>query len=334
MRYITDTDFLPEYRDLHFDSYQLLYGIAINQQEEQIYDIIITLCRKYREPILRKSKVDYWKTLVDKVISRLDYIDDKADVMVYLPYKQKLCTPERLIQRYSYARLVLENVRGLEMNQLIRRGNKSADDIKWFYPIKKLEDLMYDAVPSLAELHHKSETHIRQIITNELHRRGIQTLDANPSLEEENLYVKVFLNGRYLKELQPISESKEDCNPVYDNQTKLETIGFLYYALQFYFGKVQNLNKGNFDKLLEHAAIRIGNGIKTPDVKYDAGKCSKNTIYNYVHKKLFNNKNGTPTNFDTLEGIKEALENHQIAVPDELTQALGEHGKRKDKSKS
>ena len=209
MKYITDTDFLPEYRDLHFDSYQLLYGIAINQQEGMIYDTIITLCRKYREPILRKSKVDYWKTLVDKVISRLDYIDDKADVMVYLPYKQKLCTPERLIQRYSYARLVLENVRGLEMNQLIRRGNKSADDIRWFYPIKKLEDMMYEAVPILAELHHKTEKEVKKIVVNELIRRGIEATDANPSEENENLYKQI------IKQLN---------KPFYENTTFVGTI--------------------------------------------------------------------------------------------------------------
>ena len=331
MKYITDTDFLPEYRDLHFDSYQLLYGIAINQQEEQIYDTIITLCRKYREPILRKSKVDYWKTLVDKVISRLDYIDDKADVMVYLPYKQKLCTPERLIQRYSYARLVLENVRGLEMNQLIRRGNKSADDIRWFYPITKLEDMMYEAVPMLAELHHKTEKEVKKIVVNELIRRGLEATDANPSEENENLYIKVFLNGKYLKELVPASESKEDNEPTYDKHTKLETVGFLYYALQYYFGKVQELNKGEFKQLLKRAVVRIANGLTTPHIKFDSEGSANNTAYKYVNKKLFNCKS---TNFDTLEHIKEALENHGIDVPTELTQALGEHGKRRDKSKS
>ena len=331
MRYITDTDFLPEYRDLHFDSYQLLYGIAINQQEEQIYDTIITLCRKYREPILRKSKVDYWKTLVDRVISRLDYIDDKADVMVYLPYTQMLCTPERLIQRYTYAKLVLDNVRGLEMNQLTRRGNKSADDIRWFYPIKKLDELMYDAVPTLANLHNRKEDYIKQIIDIELYRRGIKHFDENPSTEDENMYIKVLMNGKYLKAIQPAVESKEDDAPSFDNHTKLESVGFLYYALQFYFGKVQSLNKGSFDKLLERAAIRITNGLNTPHIKYDSEGCSKNTAYNYVHKKLFNCKS---TNFDTLQNIAEALNNHGIDIPEELTHALGKHGKQKDKSKS
>ena len=319
MKYITDTDFLPEYRDLHFDSYQLLYGIAINQQEEMIYDTIITLCRKYREPILRKSKVDYWKTLVDKVISRLDYIDDKADVMVYLPYKQKLCTPERLIQRYSYARLVLENVRGLEMNQLIRRGNKSADDIRWFYPIKKLEDMMYEAVPILAELHHKTEKEVKKIVVNELIRRGIEATDANPSEENENLYIKVFLNGKYLKELVPASESKEDNEPTYDKHTKLETVGFLYYALQYYFGKVQELKKVEMGKLLKQAVIRIANGLETPLVKLDTTNISNNTVYNYVHRKQFNCDS---TNFDTLDNIAHALLNHGIKVPKELSDKM------------
>ena len=319
MKYITDTDFLPEYRDLHFDSYQLLYGIAINQHEGMIYDTIITLCRTYREPILRKSKVDYWKTLVDSVISRLEYIEDKADVMIYLPYKQVLCTPERLIQRYTYARLVLDNVRGLEMNQLVRRGNKSADDIKWFYPIKKLEDMMYDAVPTLAVMHHKSEAAIRGIIKNELIRRGIEPSQANPSIEEENLYVKVFLNGRYLAELQPVSESKEDNDPVYSKQTKLESVGFLYYALQHYFGKVQELNKGETERLLKHAVVRIANGLETPLIKLDTTGISNNTAYKYVNKKQFANES---TNFDTLEHIAIALKNHGITVPQEVSDKM------------
>ena len=331
MKYITDTDFLPEYRDLHFDSYQLLYGIAINQQEEMIYDTIITLCRKYREPILRKSKVDYWKTLVDKVISRLDYIDDKAEVMVYLPYKQMLCTPERLIQRYTYARLVLDNVRGLEMNQLVRRGNKSADDIRRFYPIKKLEDLMYDVVPSLAELHHKSETYIRQIITNELHRRGIGTLDANPSAEEENMYIKVLLNGKYLKDIQPSMESKDDKEPALNSHTKLESVGFVYYALQYYFNQVQLSKKKDLDELLRKAVVRIINGLETPDVKIDTQNISKNTAYKYVYNKSFNSDNKRKiTNIDTLQHIVDALENHGIKpIPEELMQALGKYRKEK-----
>ena len=319
MRYITDTDFLPEYRDLHFDSYQLLYGIAINQQEGQIYDTIITLCRKHREPILRKSKVDYWKTLVDRVIARLDYIEDKADVMVYLPYKQILCTPERLIQRYTYARLVLENVRGLEMNQLIRRGNKSADDIRWFYPIKKLEDMMHEAVPMLAKLHHKEEEEVGKIIENELIRRGFETTDTNPSEGNENLYIKVFLNGKYLKALVPVSESKEDNEPTYDKHTKLETVGFLYYALQYYFSKAQELKKGEMEKLLKHAVIRIANGLETPLVKLDTTNISNNTVYKYVHKKQFNSDN---TNFDTLDNIAHALLNHGIKVPKELSDKM------------
>lgn len=319
MKYITDTDFLPEYRDLHFDSYQLLYGIAINQQEGQIYDTIITLCRKHREPILRKSKVDYWKTLVDRVIARLDYIEDKADVMVYLPYKQILCTPERLIQRYTYARLVLENVRGLEMNQLIRRGNKSTDDIRWFYPIKKLEDMMHEAVPMLAKLHHKEEEEVGKIIENELIRRGFEATDTNPSEENENLYIKVFLNGKYLKELVPASESKEDNEPTYDKHTKLETVGFLYYALQYYFGKVQELKKGEMEKMLKHAVIRIANGLETPLVKLDTTNISNNTTYKYVHRKQFNCDS---TNFDTLDNIAHALLNHGIKVPKELSDKM------------
>lgn len=329
MRYITDTDFLPEYRDLHFDSYQLLYGIAINQQEEMIYDTIITLCRKYRESILRKSKVDYWKTLVDRVISRLDYIDDKAEVMVYLPYTQMLCTPERLIQRYIYAKLVLDNVRGLEMNQLTRRGNKSADDIRWFYPIKKLEDLMYDAVPALAELHHKPEPYIRQIVASELHRRGVESLDANPSAEEENMYIKVLLNGKYLKDIQPSMESKDDKESSLDRHTKLEDVGFVYYALRHYFNKVQQTKKKDLEELLRHAVVRIINGLETPDVKLDTQYISKNTAYKYVYNKSFNSDNKRKiTNIDTLQHIVDALENHGIKpIPEELLQALGKFRK-------
>ena len=328
MRYITDIDFLPEYRDLNFDSYQLLYGIAINQQEEMIYDTIITLCRKHREPILRMSKVDFWKTLVDKVLDRLNYIEDKADVMVYLPYKQILCTPDRLIQRYTYARLVLENVRGLEMNLLKRRGNKSADDIKGFYPIMKMEDLMYNAVPALAKLHHKSESEVKKIITYELIRRGVEIAGVNPSEEDENSYIKVFLNGRYLKELLPTSESKEENDSIYNKQTKLESVGFLYYALQFYFRKVQKLNRGEFDKLLRHAVIRISNGLETPLVKLDTTNISNNTTYKYVKNKIFN---GKFTNFDTLDHINKALKNHGIDVPQELSHSLSEYTKKSKK---
>ena len=325
MKYITDTDFLPEYRDLHFDSYQLLYGIAINQHEGMIYDTIITLCRTYRESILRKSKVDYWKTLVDRVISRLEYIEDKADVMIYLPYRQILCTPERLIQRYTYAKLVLDNVRGLEMNQLTRRGNKSVGDIRGFYPIKKLEDLMYDAVPFLAKSHNKSEVYIKQIVANELYRRGVESLDANPSTEEENMYIKVLLNGMYLKDIQPSMESKEDKEPSYDGHTKLESVGFVYYALQYYLNEAHLSKKKDMEELLRRAVVRIINGLETPHIKLDTKNISKNTAYKYVYNKSFNSKN---TNFDTLQHIVDALKNHGIKpIPEELTQALGKYGK-------
>ena len=316
MKYITDTDYLPEYRDIHFDSYQLLYGITVNHNEGMIYDTIITLCRRHREDVLRKSKIDYWQSLVKQVIINLNnYIEDRTDVMVYIPYKHLLCSCERLVQRYIYAQMVLENVRGLEMNKLERRGKKSIEDIQWFYPIKKLDELMYDSVPYLAELHKKPEDTIRQIIQNELIRRGIIPKSQNPSFEEENQYINVLLNGKYLKNLQPKIEEKDDIEIRYDKQTKLESVGFLYYALQFYFNQVHSVKKERIEKILEKAVIRIANGLETPTVKYDGSNCCNNTIYKYVNKKTFNCNS---TKYDTLKNIREALSNHGIKVPKEL----------------
>ena len=81
------------------------------------------------------------------------------------------------------------------------------------------------------------------------------------------------------------------------------------------------------EKLLKHAVVRIANGLETPLVKLDTTNISNNTAYKYVNKKLFNCKS---TNFDTLQHIVDALENHGIkTIPEELMQALGKYRKEK-----
>ena len=80
-------------------------------------------------------------------------------------------------------------------------------------------------------------------------------------------------------------------------------------------------------KLLKHAVIRIANGLTTPHIKFDSEGSANNTAYKYVNKKLFNCKS---TNFDTLQHIVDALENHGIKpIPEELMQALGKYRKEK-----
>ena len=317
MKYITDTDFLPGYTEIHYDSYQLLYGVIVNHQEGKIYDTIISLCRKYREPILRMSKIDYWQHIVDKVIEQLQaYVETDDNIMVYIPYLNLMCSPDMLLQRYSYARMVLENVRGVQMGNLIRRNNWTFNDIRHFFPIKKLEDLMCDAIPNLAKTHNKEESKMREIIEGELIRRGIRKKDENSSFCEDNSYVKTLFKGEYLKNIQTKLESEDDVEQYTDKGNKVETVGFLYYALDHYFNKLRKQKKETHKQLLNDATYTIANGLFSPSEKLNRKLMSKDTEYQYIQKKTFNNQN---TKLDTLKEIKTILENCGIVVPKEIS---------------
>jgi hypothetical protein len=322
MKYITDIDFLPEYKELHYDSYQLLYGIIVNHHEGMIYDTIISLCRKYREDILRMSKIDYWKHIVEEVITKLKmYNEEQANIMVYIPYSQLMCSPEMLLQRYIYAKMVLENVRGLAMNQLIRRGGTNYLQIGWFFPIMKLDKLMYDAVPHLANLHNKTEEEISKIIKDELIRRGIEEKSDNSSFDKEKTYAKVLFKGEYLANIPSSCDNEEDKEVISDRGYKLDCTGFIYYTLSHYFKQVRVQKKDNLDRLLKDAAYTITNGILKPDEKLNRSLKSGDTVYQYINKKIFNNEH---TKIDTLIRLKTTLENCGITIPKELSEHFKE----------
>ena len=319
MDYITDTDFLPHYKDIHYDTYQLLYGVIVNRQEGKIYDSIITLCRSHREPILRKSKIDFWKQLVDEVIKRLKcYSDSMREVVVYIPYAHLMCSPERLLQRYTYARMILDNVRDLDMNMLIRRNRGSLDDIAHFYPIKPLDELMYSAIPKLSLIHQRGEEEIRKVIENELYKRGIIKESQVSSIYKDDAYKKLFFDDRTLSAIQFNGESKEpESSSTKEDASIIESIGFLYYALHNMCDKVKKSNKDSTEKVVKAATWTIYHGLFHPDEKLDKSHSSGYTYYQYVSKKKFNNQT---TKQYVLNNIKQALTNCGIVVPEELSQ--------------
>lgn len=306
MNYITDTDFLPDVRDISFDVYQLLYGVVVNCNESKIYDSVISLCRKYREPLIRRAKITSWQLAAQSVIDRLETFD-RGEVQVFIPYLNLHCTTTRLRNLYWFEKNVLHEVYGISMEDLIRRNKATADEVSSYYPIPTLQELMRGFVNRCISKGEWGGADIEPIIENELAQRGLVEHDS--SNFEGISYKEYFFKGNNLPKItyekdEPLSQKNKD-------EEYVKKIGFLYYALKHYFKIIKpQASKDFVNKKLSDAAVRIGNGLYKPEEFFDASYKSSDTFYQYVYKKQFNKG-------DTYEYISKLLKDFNLGEIDE-----------------
>ena len=317
--YITDTDFLPDILDIQYDEYQLLYGVVVNKREGEIYDSIISLCRRHREEPLRKAKVEYWIRSVSEVLCRLEKLQNAyPDKEVFIPYAQLRCSVSRLINLYNFAKDVLCSAVGLPLKALTRRDKKEAHEIKNFYPIKYIDTLMYNSIPNLKEAY--GETYkgisIEEIIDRELHRRGISPNKNNSSNYSQNLYSELFLNADTTSKLEIHNYSREDEKVSKGRSLHLmRSIGLIYYILQDLINDERTVgNKKKVETTLRTATTLMGLCLYDPEreTTFSRRYISNESIYKYAYEKRFLQTEENKTH------IRRVLTTYGYSIPDEL----------------
>ena len=311
MRYITDRDFLPDVKDVSFDVYQLLYGVVYNGREDRIYDSIISLCRKHREPLLRKAKVNAWKTAVQETLSRLRAEEGKEYTEVYIPYLSLHCTIERLVNLYTFALNVLNEVYGVNMEDLKRRNDARASDVKGFYPIPNLADIMVGYAQKCRKDDSLGDA-AAVAIEEEIARRGIDSRFS--SFTEEDKYKKIFFNADSLPKITYEQQEEESPKKGKSEEYGIKS-GFLYYALKHYLSAVKpQVSKKQLDNLTEQGAFRIAQGLFKPEEPFDTTNQASETFYQYIHYKRFNDisTDSKKRDYDT---IVERIRKFKLAEP-------------------
>ena len=315
--YITDTDFLPDVLDIQYDEYQLLYGVIVNNKEGEIYDSIISLCRRHREDTLRIAKVDYWIRSVSNVISCLENMN-REHSEVYVPYIHLRCSLTRLINLYVFAKDVLTNVRNLPMKELVRRDRKEAHEITDFYPIKYIDTLMHNAIPDLVSIY--GETYkgveLKEIIEGELQRRGISNSDIVSSISPKNLYHDLFLNKDNSPKVEKKNYSREEDKVGRKEDVHLtRSIGLIYYVLQNLIKSVKAINdKDKLQKLLNTTSATLSLCLFEPEreTRFEKSNWGGESKYQCVLKKKF------LLNETNKKYIRDVLTTYKCEIPEEL----------------
>ena len=316
--YITDTDFLPDVLDIQYDEYQLLYGVVVNNREEQIYDSIICLCRRHRETPLRKAKIDYWVRRVSEVVERL-MTHDKVFNEVYIPYIGLRCSITRLINIFSFAKDVLLNVRNLPMEELIRRDKRKVEDITDFYPIRYIDTLMRSAIPTLVATYGEEYKGVRidTIIECELVKRGfgIYSHDIS-SIMSKNLYSELFFYEQSSAKIEKKNYSREDEKAGRKEDVHLtRSIGLIYYVLQSLIKSAKNAtSKDKLQTLLNTTSATLSLCLFEPEreAKFEKSNWGGESKYQCVSKKKF------LLNEENKKYIREVLTTYKCEIPDEL----------------
>lgn len=318
MKYITDTDFLPPFRDIEEDAYQLIYGTVFHKSEQAVYNAVLRYCKQYTDYCYRKSKIDHWQHLVDECIEKLSiYQNDKADdVMVHIPYRLLICPPSTIIRRFSFLQKVLQNIRNIEiLDQLeVQKGPNSMISL---FP---LPHMMKKSIKIMACVYKIEEAKMAEMIEAELYRRGFAHQKQSSSDFNKNLYLDFFFENDDLGNLPTSTGGELDIDG--DNEdsviqgTKVCTIGFLYYALTHFITNARGAGKTEIPDIVSKATWSIAHGLYKPEEQFNSNKMSGSTEYIYVQRKEFEKKT------HNLKYIKDVLKHCNIEIPHELSKLL------------
>lgn len=318
MKYITDTDFLPPFGDVEDDAYRLIYGTVFYKSEQAVYNAVLKYCKQYTDSCYRKSKIDYWQHLIDECVEKLSiYQNGKTgDVMVHIPYRLLVCTPDTIIRRFRFLQKVLQNVRDVEMLDNLEE-QKGPCNIANLSP---LPVLMKKGSKVMAQFYQIEEEKITEMIDAELYRRGITHRKPCSSNFNKNLYYDFFFKNEDLGDIPTSTGNELDIDGDNDDSviqgTKVRTIGFLYYALTHFITNARNAGKKEINELASKATWSIAHGLYKPETQLDSEAMSGSTEYIYVQRKEFENKT------HNLKYIKDVLSHCNIEVPHELSKLL------------
>lgn len=314
---LTDTDFLPQVKNIQIDLYRLLYGVLVNRSEGRIYDIIITLCKGHTEAPLRFAKIEYWISNVKQVIDVLSQYENDSNYEVYVPYLGLRCDVQKLVQLYSFALCVLEQVKGLKYSDLTRKNNSTLDSIRYFFPTAGIDTLMRESIPMLCKQYPDIlPSMISKAIDRELYRRGFSSDAESSSFQGEDLYNNLFLNAAKVPLLPHTIEVENNEEYEYDNKTSLlKQVGIIYFMIEDYTNNLRKWNKDCWEREMNTLVRKIVSGLVEPNKPFNSGDMASTTAYQYVHGMKFCNKR---TNIAVIEHLCRVLKNYKIPFPAKL----------------
>ena len=318
MKYITDTDFLPPFGDIEDDAYQLIYGTVFYKSEQAVYNAVLKFCKLYTDSCYRKSKIDYWQHLIDECVEKLSiYQNGKTgDVMVHIPYRLLVCTPDAIIRRFRFLQKVLQNVRDVEMldNLEEQKGPNS------MISLSPLPHMMKKSIKIMACVYKIEEAKMAEMIETELDRRGFSHRKQSSSDFNKNLYLDFFFENDDLGNLPTSTGGELDIDGGNEDSviqgTKVRTMGFLYYALTHFITNARGAGKTEIPDMVSKATWSIAHGLYKPEEQLNSNKMSDSTEYIYVQRKEFEKKT------HNLKYIKDVLKHCNIEIPHELSKLL------------
>lgn len=288
MKYIKDTDFLPDVKSVSRDVYRLTYGVVKIRVEYKIYDMLVYMCRAYPDTPLRKAKINAWISAVNNVIDKIKVFLDEDEYRAYIPYMGLFCTADNLINLYSFTIQVLNELYTLEKIPEYRKGT-TKEVIQHFFPIENLDILMKDFAEKCEESG-EYDNEIRIIVDKELERRGII---ASSTAAASKTYDELFYGADKLPQFELLQNTEEEEQHPDNDTNWFVGTGFIYFALKHYLTIAYERKQTKdhiFGTLLNSATYRIASGIFKPNDDIKRQRTTDNTFYQYVDKTFKKNK--------------------------------------------
>jgi hypothetical protein len=217
------------------------------------------------------------------------------------------------VNLYTFALNVLNEVYGVRIDDLKRRNNAKAEDVRDFYPLPNLSSIMLDFANKCKNDNELGE-YAALAVEEEIARRGIDSRFS--SFSEENKYQKVFFKAERLPKIAYEQQEEESKKKSKGDEYNIK-VGFLYYAIKSYISDAKpQVSKKKFDSLTEQAAFRIALGLYKPNEPFDTQTQASETFYQYVHYKRFNDisTESKKQNYNTIVAL---LRKYKLAEPDE-----------------
>ena len=283
IKYITDTDFLPDELTQYHDSnncemtndlYQIVFGILQASNDlNHVYDLVIRVAHREKNDTIRKFKLQELKKSLESILKVLTKFKSKEnEVVVYIPYTECEISMSAAESYFKMAVFTIgELLDGKAIPEPLFPNETLVPDIKSLF-MKSYESIyesLDEGKPGSGGLLERTQyNHL--IIQDEMYRRGIthifdkkrgKHIDILPSqyYDDDKLYKRIFVDNG-LKNQQdnesnmiPTPNATEGSS-LYDNDNIETRAKVIYYMLD----SICPLTEDNFNKYVALIDFAVG----------------------------------------------------------------------------
>lgn len=336
IKYITDTDFLPESLT-HFNNrttiddglYQIVYGTLHNKVSlTNVCDLVMRVTDSISNDFIKRFYLPSWKKSIENIIKTLGKLKDKEKTyQVNIPFTQYQESLEETVSRFQLAVFTI--------NELIDKGEKPyeiPETPDYPFPVMEIKELLgkyyEDYLIDISRDPYLCADieYWRQIFFDEMYRRGIShfkepngnknetVLSPSKYYNEPQLFMEsAFINQEELAGKIPDGDSPglvQPANSAKELKMK-EKAGVLYYMLQ----ALTTINNDN-----QHLAIALINRAcdKEYDIKKPTAETNNNTIKRYI--STFKSKGLKEEKQDFVDSVRSNLAEYGFDLPQSATE--------------